>query len=117
MNIALWVLQGLLAVMFLMSGMMKAFQYEKAKASLPWVKDATKGFVGFVGVAEILGGLGLILPWATGILPSLTPVAALALAVVMLLAAGFHAKRGEYKGIGMNIVLLVLLVIVGIGRL
>jgi uncharacterized membrane protein YphA (DoxX/SURF4 family) len=116
MNIVLWVVQGLLALMFLSAGMMKAFQYEKAQASLPWVKDSSKGFVTFVGVAELLGGLGLILPLALGIVPVLTPIAALALAVVMLLAAIFHAKRGEYKGIGMNIVLLALLVFVGISR-
>jgi uncharacterized membrane protein YphA (DoxX/SURF4 family) len=117
MNIALWIIQGLLALMFLPAGMMKAFQYEKAQASLPWVKDSSKGFVAFIGISELLGGLGLILPWSTGLLPTLTPIAAFALAVIMLLAAIFHARRGENKGIGMNIVLLALLVFVGIGRL
>ena len=80
------------------------------------MKDSSKGLVTFIGVAELLGGLGLILPYATGIMPSLTPIAAIALAVIMLLAAGFHAKRKEYPGIVMNLILLVLAVFVVIGR-
>lgn len=117
MNIALWIVQILLGLMFLMAGSTKAFSYEKAKASLPWVKDSTKGLVTFIGVAELLGGLGLILPYAFGIAPILTPIAAFGLGVVMILAAGFHAKRKEYQGIGMNIILLALALFVAIGRM
>ncbi len=117
MNIALWIVQGLLALMFIFAGMTKAFQYEKAKASMPWVKDSSKGLVTFIGVSELLGGLGLIIPLATGVVPYLTPISAIALAVVMLLAAGFHAKRKEYQGIVMNIILLALAVFVAIGRI
>ncbi|WP_136605312.1 DoxX family protein [Paenibacillus dokdonensis] len=116
MNIALWIVQGLLGFMFIFAGSMKAFQYEKAQASLPWVKEYSKGLVTFIGISELLGGLGLIIPQATGILPILTPIAAIALAIVMVLAAGFHAKRKEYQGIGMNIILLALAVFVAIGR-
>lgn len=117
MNIALWIVQGILALMFIFAGSTKAFQYEKAKTSLPWVKDSSKGFVAFVGLSELLGGLGLILPEATGVVPILTPIAAIGLAIIMVLAAVFHAKRKEYQGIVMNIVLLALVVFVAIGRL
>ena len=117
MNVALWIVQILLGLMFLMAGSMKAFSYEKAKASLPWVKDSSKDLVTFIGVAELLGGLGLILPYALGIAPILTPIAAFGLVVVMVLAAGFHAKRKEYQGIGMNIILLALALFVAIGRM
>jgi uncharacterized membrane protein YphA (DoxX/SURF4 family) len=116
MNIALWVVQIILGLAFIMFGSMKAFQYEKAKASLPWVKDYSKGLVTFIGVSELLGGLGLILPYATGIAPILTPVAALGLGLVMILAAGFHAKRKENQAIGMNIIFLALAIFVAIGR-
>ncbi|MGO4108660.1 DoxX family protein [Paenibacillus sp. YAF4_2] len=116
MNIALWIVQGLLAFMFISAGMMKSFQYEKVKTTMPWAKDASKGFVAFVGVSELLGGLGLILPWATDIAPVLTPIAAIGIAVIMLMAAVFHARRAEYSGIGMNIILLALAVFVVIGR-
>jgi DoxX. len=116
MNIALWIAQGLLALMFIPAGVMKTFQIDKVKATMPWAKDASKGFVAFVGLSELLGGLGLILPWAVDIAPVLTPVAAIGIAVIMLFAAVFHARRAEYSGIGMNIIMLALAVFVAIGR-
>jgi len=106
----------MLAAMFLMAGVTKGFQYEKAKASLPWVKDVPKGLVTFIGISELLGGLGLLLPAIAGFLPWLTPLAAAGIALIMLLAAGFHAKRGEAYGIVFNLVLLVLAVFVAYGR-
>jgi uncharacterized membrane protein YphA (DoxX/SURF4 family) len=116
MNIVLWVVAVLLALAFLMSGMMKAFRYEQARQQLPWVKDVPKGLVRFIGVVEILGALGLILPAATGILPWLTPLAAVGLCTVMLLAAGFHAKRHEYSSVGMNLILFLLAAFVAYGH-
>jgi uncharacterized membrane protein YphA (DoxX/SURF4 family) len=116
MNIALWVVQIILGLAFIMFGSMKSFQYDKAKASLPWVKDSTKGMVTFIGVSELLGGLGLIVPYATGIATILTPIAALGLGLIMILAAGFHAKRKENQAIGMNIIFLALATFVAIGR-
>lgn len=117
MSIALWAVQILLALMFLMAGSTKAFQYEKAKTSLPWVNDYSRGYVGFIGIAEVLGALGLILPALTGIIPILTPIAAIGLALTMIFAAIFHSKRKEYQGIGMNIILLLLALFVAYGRL
>lgn len=116
MNIALWIVQALLAAMFLMAGMMKTAQYEKAKAGMPWVKDYSKAFVNFIGWAELLGAVGLILPYAIDVAPALTAVAAIALAVIMLFAAVFHGKRGESQSVVMNVVVLALLVFVAIGR-
>jgi uncharacterized membrane protein YphA (DoxX/SURF4 family) len=81
MNIALWIVQAILAAMFLMAGVMKGFQYELARASLPWVKDVPRRLTNFIGVSELLGGLGLVLPMLTGIWPWLTPLAALGLTV------------------------------------
>ncbi|MDP4095579.1 DoxX family protein [Paenibacillus sp. P96] len=116
MNIALWVVQGLAALGFLYSGWMKAFQYEKAKASWHWVSDVPKGFVSFIGIVELVGAVGLILPQALNIAPVLTPLAATGVAVIVLLGALFHVQRKEYKEIGVNIVFLVLALIVAIGR-
>lgn len=116
MNIALWILQVLLGGLFLMAGVMKAFQYDRAKATLPWVKEVSRNLVTFIGVSELLGGLGLVLPALTGILTWLTPLAAAALALVMLLAAGFHASRREFPAIGFNLVLLLLAAFVAYGR-
>ena len=116
MNIALWIVQVLLAGMFVLAGVMKAFQYERAKTSLPWVKDVPRGLVTFIGISELLGGLGLLLPAITGMLPWLTPLAGAGLALIMILAIGFHASRREGQAIGINSVLLVLAAFVAYGR-
>jgi DoxX-like protein len=70
----------------------------------------------FIGICELLGGLGLLLPALTGILPWLTPLAATGLALIMILAIGFHASRREWSAIGFNSVLLVLAAFVAYGR-
>jgi uncharacterized membrane protein YphA (DoxX/SURF4 family) len=94
MNIALWLLQGLLAALFLAAGSMKIFAYEKYKAQAG--EGATsKNFTAFIGISEIAGAIGLVVPWATGALPVLTPIAAGALGVVMVLAAVHHAQRRD----------------------
>jgi uncharacterized membrane protein YphA (DoxX/SURF4 family) len=116
MNIALWIVQVLLGGMFVFAGVLKAFQYERAKASLFWVKDLPRGLVTFIGISELLGGLGLLLPSITGILPWLTPLAGAGLALIMILAIGFHASRREGPAIGINSVLLVLAAFVAYGR-
>ncbi|MER7278179.1 DoxX family protein [Dactylosporangium sp. NPDC000244] len=117
MNVFLWVLQVLLGVAFLGAGAMKASQpVEKLGKNMTWVHRYSPGTVRFIGVTEILGGLGLILPWATGIAPILTPLAATGLAVIMLLAVVDHARAKEYPMIGVNVLLGALAVIIAIGR-
>ncbi len=117
MNIALWVIQGILAFMFGMAGMMKTFQpIDKLAVKVPWVKDYPAGVVRFVGIAEVLGAVGLIVPLLSGILPILTPVAAVSLALVMVLAAIYHFRKGEMKEIGFNFVLGALSAFVAYGR-
>jgi len=71
----------------------------------------------FIGGAELLGALGLILPAVTGILLWLTIAAAIGLVLVMLCAAFFHASRREFPPIGINVIMLGLLLFVAIGRL
>lgn len=58
MNIVLWIIQGLLAVLFLMAGGMKTFQTAKAKEQLPWARNRSDAFVRFVGISELLGSTG-----------------------------------------------------------
>jgi uncharacterized membrane protein YphA (DoxX/SURF4 family) len=117
MNIALWIVQGLLAVMFGMAGVMKTFQTSKAKEQMPWAKNRSDGFIRFVGISELLGAIGLILPLLTGILPWLTLLAAIGLTLIQLLAIfAEHLPKKEYNIIPVNIVLLVLAVFVVVGR-
>lgn len=116
MDIVLWILQILLAIMFLLAGVTHGFQQERAKAQFKWPADVSPGLLTFIGIAEILGAIGLVLPWLTRILPWLTPLAGLLLAVMMLLAAIFHLTRREYPNIVVNIVLLALAAFVAYGR-
>ena len=118
MNTALWITQGLLAAMFLMAGFMKSTQPidKLLKSGVTWVDRFPLTTVRIVGFSELLGGLGLILPWLLNIVPVLTPVAAAALATVQLLAIFHHAKHKESKAIVFNIVLLSLAAFVAYGR-
>ena len=117
MNIALWAVQILLALAFLLAGVPKATQpIPVLSKRLTWAKDVPELFVRFIGVAEILGALGLILPALTGILPWLTVAAAIGLAIIMVASIIFHVVRGEANRIVANVVLLALLLFVLIGR-
>jgi uncharacterized membrane protein YphA (DoxX/SURF4 family) len=81
MNNALWILQGLLAVLFLFAGGMKlVLPIAEMTKQLPMPGP----FLRFIGVAEVLGGLGLVLPGLTGIRPLLTPLAAVGLVIIMI---------------------------------
>ena len=117
MNTILWIAQGLLAVMYLMAGIMKTFQTTRAKERMPWAKERSNEFVRFVGVSEMLGALGLIFPLLTGVLPWLTPLAAIGLTLIQLLAIFTeHLPKKEYKVIPLNIVLVALALFIVIGR-
>lgn len=117
MSIALWIVQILLAVLFLGAGLTKLTQPKpKLEGMMPWAKDFTLPTVRFIGAVEVLGAVGLVLPAWTGIAPILTPLAATGLAVTMLLAAVTHYRRGEHQVIGVNVVLLLLAAFVAWGR-
>lgn len=117
MNIALWIVQALLAVAFLGAGAMKLTQpKEKLVTSLAWAESFSPTSIKLIGAAEILGALGLVLPALTWIAPVLTPLAAVGLAVVMVGAIVTHGRRGETPMIAVNAVLLALAVFVAWGR-
>ena len=117
LNIGLWIVQVLLAAMFLMSGFMKLMTPVDALAqSLPWVTSVPPLLVKFIGFSEVAGALGLILPALTRIAPFLTPLAAAGLALIMLPAMGLHLMRGETPMIGMNLFLMALALFVAWGR-
>jgi len=117
MSIALWVVQVLVAVAFLGAGATKLSQpKEKLLKNMAWVEDFSQPTVRIIGALEILGAIGIVLPALTGILPWLTPLAALGLVLLMLGAALTHLRRTEYGYIIMNAVLLVLAAFVVWGR-
>jgi uncharacterized membrane protein YphA (DoxX/SURF4 family) len=117
MNIVLWVVQILLALAFVMAGVMKSTQpTEKLATNMGWVNDVGPRSVRLIGILEILGAIGLILPAVTGIWSWLTPVAAIGLVLTMVGAMITHGRRGEFSGIGVNLVLLALALFVVVGR-
>ncbi|MFJ6438802.1 DoxX family protein [Streptomyces sp. NPDC091416] len=117
MNVFLWIVQAVLAAMFATAGLIKATQpREKLAGMLPWVADFPTATVRFIGIVELAGALGLILPAVTGIAPVLTPLAATGLGVTMLLAAVTHLRRKEPSAIAFNVILLALAAVVAWGR-
>jgi uncharacterized membrane protein YphA (DoxX/SURF4 family) len=117
MSIALWVIQVLVVVAFLVSGATKLSQpKEKLVKNMAWVEDFSQPTVRIIGALEVLGAIGIVLPALTGILPWLTPLAALGLVLTMIGAALTHLRRAEYGNIAMNAVLLVLAAFVVYGR-
>jgi uncharacterized membrane protein YphA (DoxX/SURF4 family) len=118
MNTTLWIIQVLLALAFLVAGMMRLAQpIEKLAAQMGWVRDFRPSTVRLIGALEVLAALGLILPPIVDVLPWLAPLAAIGLVVLMLGAAATHLRRRETGVIAANVVLLTLAVFVAVGRL
>lgn len=116
MNRLLWVLQIVLGLFFLVFGILHFVVPEGLPGPTEWMYELSDGLHLVSGVAEILGGLGLILPAVTGIRPELTVWAAAGLAIVMVGAAIWHAGRGEVLQILLNLVNAAVLVFVAYGR-
>lgn len=116
MDIATWIVSGLLAAMFIFAGATKALRPKEKLTNLPWTREYSAGTVKFIGIAEFLGGVGLILPWLTGIAPVLTPIAATGLVIIQILAAIHHIRHNEAKVLPMNILLGLAALFVAISR-
>jgi hypothetical protein len=118
MNVVLWVVAGLLAALNLAGGLTKLTQprAKLAAGQMGWAADMSDGTVKMIGMAEVLGALGLVLPWATGVATVLTPLAAVGLVIVQLGAAVVHVRRGEGKTVPVNVVLALLAAFVAVGR-
>jgi hypothetical protein len=118
-NIALWVIGGLLAAVFLLTGSSKVFVPREELAKSPgegWVLDFNAGFVKFLGVLEILGAAGLSLPRLLGIAPVLVPLAAVGLGLIMTGAVIVMFRRREYRHVLVDVTYLLLAVFVVAGR-
>jgi hypothetical protein len=118
MNTALWIVAIVLAVVFVGSGLVKeVVPKEKLVTSgQGWARDVSPTTIRLIGLAELLGAIGLILPAAVHIAPILVPLAAVGLVLVMVGAAVVHARRSEPMNIAVNVVLIGLAVFVAWGR-
>jgi uncharacterized membrane protein YphA (DoxX/SURF4 family) len=109
MNIALWIVQSLLAAAFLSAGGTKLAKDRGTlltDARMGWANDFSAPQIQLIGLADVLGGIGLILPRALGILPVLTPLAASGLALLMGGAAATHLRRKESAAVPATLALL-----------
>ena len=119
MDNILWIVQTLLAAAFSIAGYMKVSQpIENLRENLGiWVEGFSHGQVKMIGIAEILGAAGLILPMYLNISPVLTPTAAIGLAIIMIGAITTHLKLNESKPALSNLILFILAAFVAVGRL
>ncbi len=97
MNVVAWILQIVLAVAFLGSGVMKVVRPKPAlvSAGMGYAEDFSDGAIKAIGALEIVGAVGLVLPWVLDVAPVLTPIAAVGLALVMAGAVVVHIRRKE----------------------
>jgi len=113
MTYALWIVQGLLALLFLWAGGMKlALPLEALAGPVP----LPGLFVRFIGVAEVLGAIGLILPGLLGVRPGLTPLAAAGLVIIMIGATALTLAGGDVVPALIPLVVGLLLTFVAYGR-
>lgn len=118
-NLVLWILQALLALAFLGAGANHILNYDRMapQPRMSWVTAVGRDRLRIIGVLEVLGAIGVVLPALTGVLPWLVPTAAAALALLMVSAAVFHLRRpGEAPNVAVNAALGVLALAVSIGR-
>jgi len=108
MIVAYWIVAAVLAAFYLYSGGLKVVRSkDQLRPMMGWVDALPMGLVRTIGLLEVLGALGLILPPLTGILPWLALAAALGFVVVQLGGITLHLSRGEAKLIGLNVGALV----------
>lgn len=117
MNTLLWILQLLLALVFFVTGFPKLVRTkEELLPQMGALEDLSLKQIRMIGLAEIAGAIGLILPSLTRILPWLSPLAAFGLVLVMVGAVVSHFRRKEIPMIALTSVLLILSFIVVVGR-
>ena len=114
MNITLWIVQALLALVFLAHGAM--FLAPPPDVAVQMDAMLPRWFQVFLGAAEVAAAVGLTVPGLTRILPRLIPAAAVGVAIVMVSATILHLWRSEFSSAALTFVLLLMAVVVGDGR-
>jgi hypothetical protein len=120
MDSVLWILQALMFATFMYSGINKSmFSIRKlvCEKGQTGVENLSISFVRFIGISEILGAVGLILPWWLNILPWLTSLSAILFALIMIPAAIIHYKRKEPKNVFTNVMLFCICIFIAYGRI
>ena len=115
MNLVLWILQALLALVFLAHGLM--FLMPPPEVAAQMTANLPRWFTLFLGVAEVAAGIGLVVPGVTRIKPVLVPAAALGVVIVLVAATIYHVMRNEMSSAVITTVLLAMAIVVAHGRL
>ncbi|MFI5137247.1 MAG: DoxX family protein [Sphingobacteriales bacterium] len=117
MNTTLWTIQGILAIIFTASGsIIMLLPKEKSAAKLSWVNEYSDNTRLFICLSKIAGAAGLILPLWLNILPVLTPIAALGLATIMVLAMAYHIRKKEFKDVPATLLFMALALFIAYNR-
>jgi uncharacterized membrane protein len=119
MNTALWILQGALAALFLVTGLTKLTQPREKMAAGPmrWAADVSDAQFRTIGLLEVAGAVGLVVPAAFGIAPGLTVLAAIGLVLTMVGAVATHVRYGETSRLVVPLVTLALALLVAVERI
>ena len=117
MNITLWTAQALLFLFFAGAGIVHGLlPVEEAAKNAPWAADVPVALLRFIGISELLGAIGVLVPALTRVTPFLTPLAALGCMTIMILAAIFHISRGEMGMVPVNLSVALVSAFVWWGR-
>lgn len=116
MNIALWIVQILFGLYFFAIGVIHFIVPPGLPAPMAWMYDLSPWLHWVSGIAEILGGLGLILPGIFRMQTRLVPLAATGLALVMIGAVIYHVTRGEFQNVVTNLILIAIMAFIAYGR-
>jgi len=119
MNIILWILQALMALAFFIPGIYKLiFSKEQLVAKgMTGVETFSQPVIRIIGIMEILGAIGIVLPMLLNILPALTIVSAIGFAIIMIAAARISYKRHEYKKITSSVIIFLLCIFIVYARI
>ncbi|MDX6743423.1 DoxX family protein [Actinocorallia sp. A-T 12471] len=119
MDIAVWIVTGIVALILGGAGASKLVQTKEKILENPkmgWANDFSQPAIRLIGLAEVAGALGLVLPWAFDVLPVLTPIAGYCLAALMVGAAVVHIRRKEYDGLPVVFLLVAAPLFVAVAR-
>lgn len=119
MDIVVWIVTGIVVLILGGAGVSKLVRSKEKILENPqmgWANDFSQPAIWLIGVAEVAGAVGLVLPWALDVLPVLTPVAGYALAALMAGAAIVHVRRREYTGLPFVVLLIAGAIFVAVVR-
>jgi uncharacterized membrane protein len=117
MNVALWIAAGLLAAVNLAVGLTKLVKPKEALVEqMPWAADFSVRAVHGIGLLEVLGAIGIVVPGVVGVATVLVPLAAVGLALLQVGAAVVNVRYKEINRLPVNVVLIALAAFVAWGR-